>query len=151
MMEQEHELFPDKPHKHVGCRVCGPGPLLKYQVPSRYDHVYIGDVNFTDDYGWTHVRQGRVTGPGCASVVSSEIEGHKKWHTLMLDIDLPSRLVGSSTPGHHHLYIDKPMLWRDYKRVIKALTKAGIIEEGFYKCAKKNKATHLRPPWAEKE
>lgn len=69
----------------------------------------------------------------------------------MLDIDMSCRLIETSTPGHHHLYIDQPMTWRRYKRLLKALVKAGIIEKNYYKASLARKGTHLRPPWNEKE
>ena len=36
-------------------------------------------------------------------------------HRPILDIDLPAALIPSSTPGHYHLYIDKPMEWDRYE------------------------------------
>jgi hypothetical protein len=71
-------------------------------------------------------------------------------HTPLLDIDMPAALIPSSTEGHYHLYIDKEMTWREYKRFLKAMMKAGIIEKGYYKVSVKRKATQLRLPWIKK-
>lgn len=150
LMEQEHELYPNSPNlRHVNCRVCGPGPLKRHEVPSVFDHVYHGEVQYTDDYGWRGARQGVVSSPKDADVVTSRIEG-TKYHTIMLDIDLPARLIPSSTPGCSHLYIDAPMTWRQYKRVLRALGKAGVIEKPFAKISIQRGATHLRVPWKDK-
>jgi hypothetical protein len=64
-------------------------------------------------------------------------------HAPALDIDLPCRLE-SSSPRHYHLYIDKPMSWRAYKKILRAFRHAGIIEDGYYRASVQRKATHLR-------
>lgn len=49
-------------------------------------------------------------------------------HRPALDIDLPARLVSSSTPGHFHLYFDDLALsWDAYLELLDALAKAGIV------------------------
>ncbi len=148
--EQEHILYPRQSHNHKNCRACGPGPLGRNEVPSIYNHVYYGAK--------IHVAKGPYGGywekpvvhsPQYADVVSSEVEG-TKLHTLMLDIDMPARLIESSTPGCYHLYIDCPMTWPKLLSILNPLADAGVIERGFLKMAKKHKATHLRPPWMTK-
>lgn len=147
-METEHELNPHTQFNHIGCRVCGPGPLKKHELPSQYDHVFYKDVEFSDSYGkWK--KRISTTNPRGAQVVSSEIES-SEYHTPMLDMDFPVRVVETSTPGHHHLYLDKPILWKDYKKVLIALRDAGLIEEGFADVSIQRGSTHLRPPWVEK-
>lgn len=151
IQEQEHELWPERSrreHDHTDCRVCGPGPLGRGEIPSELPHVFYNFKIFNTNYG---VYEERVRcKPSEAKVVSSEIEGTKESHTIMLDIDLPARLVESSTPGHYHLYIDKMLRWREYKRLLRALMRAGIIEKGFYRASVGRRATHLRPPWSQK-
>lgn len=73
------------------------------------------------------------------------------WHTVMLDIDQPVRLVPSTTPGHWHLYIDVAMPWWRYRYLLKALKIAGIIEDGYYRASVKRGFTSLRLPWVKKE
>lgn len=148
-METEHVLAPHTEFNHTGCRVCGPGPLRRLEVPSEYDHVYYKDVEFSDSYG-SYKSRISTSSPQDAQVVSSEIEG-SEYHTPMLDLDYSVRVIESSTPGHHHIYIDKPVLWKHYKNVLIALRDAGLIEEAFADVSIKRKSTHLRPPWVEKE
>lgn len=147
--EQEHALTPNETFTHKNCRVCGPGPLMKFEVPSAYDHVYLKDTLYTDDYGFKRKSLAPTASPDDAEVVSSQIEG-TSWHTPMIDIDLPTRVLETSTPGHFHLYIDKPVKLKPYLKMLKAMTEAGIVEPGFYKAACGRKATHLRVPWVEK-
>jgi hypothetical protein len=85
-----------------------------------------------------------------SSLLREDICG-KNMHMPAIDIDLPIRVVPSSTLGHFHLYIDKPMSWRKYKRVLRALTAAGVVEKGYYKASVSRKATHLRLPWHKKQ
>ena len=57
----------------------------------------------------------------------------------------------SSTPGHSHLYVDAPMPWRRYKRLLRACMKAGLIEKSWYKASVRSRTTYLRPPWRSKK
>lgn len=148
MQENEHELFPDGPHDHKNCRVCGPGPLKRNEVPSSFSHRFYKMVKWDDGYSFGSSR--KLCGAADAEVVSSELDDGSG-HTPMLDIDLPVRVIESSTPGHHHLYIDKKMSWLQYRRLLKALYKAGIIEKGWYQASLARRGTHLRPPWKEKD
>lgn len=146
--EQEHLTFPDAQHNHTNCRVCGPGPLGRNEVPSIYDHVMY-EAAYSTGYSDYYV-QPKTSDPARANVVSSEIEG-TDLHTLMIDIDMPARLIESSTPGCYHLYIDRPMTYKQLKAILEPMMNAGVVEEGFYKMFIKHKATHLRPPWFDKE
>jgi hypothetical protein len=71
-------------------------------------------------------------------------------HMPALDFDIPARLIPSTTPGHFHLYIDKPMAWDDYEKVLIALRDAHVLEAGFVKNSIARKATFVRPPWIKK-
>lgn len=71
-------------------------------------------------------------------------------HAVTIDLDVPARLVPSSTPGHSHLYIDVPISWDEYEYILRALADAGILEEGYVKAAIRRKQTYLRPPWVKK-
>jgi hypothetical protein len=154
--DQEHELWPDRTFNHVNCTVCGPGPLLRGQVPSSYQHPFfiMEQQTHSDGYGghWqtTHPKAAL---PERAEMVSSEIIDDGKStgiHTVMLDLDFPVTLMESSTPGHHHLYIDHLLSWREYQGLLRALTKVGLIEQGYYTAAVRQHATMLRPPWVTK-
>lgn len=84
-----------------------------------------------------------------ANIVTSDI-GHN-FHYPVLDIDFEAFLVPSSTEGHYHLYLNKMVPWRKYKRVLKAMKEAGLIEDGFYRAAIKRGYTSTRLPWIKKE
>ena len=71
-------------------------------------------------------------------------------HAITIDLDVPARLVPSSTEGHSHLYIDVPISWDEYDRILRALADAGIVEQGYAKAAITRKQTYLRPPWVKK-
>lgn len=85
-----------------------------------------------------------------ADVVSSEVYGEPDTHVVALDIDVPARLVPSSTPGHHHLHIDVKCSWEDYAEFLRAAEKIGIIEPGYLGASLARKGTHLRLPWIVK-
>lgn len=72
-------------------------------------------------------------------------------HRPVLDIDFPVKVVPSSTPGHFHLYLDKEMSWEVYEELLKALGKAGILEEGYVRASIAREHTSVRLPWIKKE
>lgn len=81
-----------------------------------------------------------------ADLVSSHVAGTKDMHAPCLDIDYAAELLPSSTQGHYHLFLNRQMPWRRYKKLLKALRKADIIEEGYYKMSMKRRGTFLRVP-----
>lgn len=85
-----------------------------------------------------------------ADIVTSEMNDRPGYHKPVLDIDMPVRVVDSSTPGHHHLYIDKEMSWKKYRQLLKALVKAGIVEEGYLGASVERGFTGVRLPWVKK-
>jgi hypothetical protein len=72
-------------------------------------------------------------------------------HYLMIDLDVQSYLVPSTTPGHSHLYIDREIPWRDLEQLLRALAACGIIEPGYANASIERKSTTLRLPWIKKE
>lgn len=84
-------------------------------------------------------------------LVSSELKApHFGMHAPVLDLDFPCRLVPSTTDGHYHLYLDKPMSWEDYTALLQILMVVGILEEGYVSAALKRKSTFVRAPWEKK-
>lgn len=71
-------------------------------------------------------------------------------HRVMLDIDVESWRIPSTTPGHAHLYFGPTVTWRQYKRVIRAMCLAGLVEEKFYRAACGAHMGMLRLPWVKK-
>ena len=84
-----------------------------------------------------------------ANAVSSLLEDGN--HAPAIDIDLPCRLVPSSSPGKFHFYIDHPTSWFRYRVMLWAMWKAGFVEKGYYKVSAKRKATFLRKPGVKKK
>lgn len=67
-------------------------------------------------------------------------------HYPMFDLDLECALIPSMREGHFHLYINKATSWRKYKRILRAMYKAGIIEKRWYKmCTRRGMATLWMP------
>ena len=71
-------------------------------------------------------------------------------HSPAFDIDSPVHVIPSSTPGHHHLYLERPITWRTYRRLLRALHRAGYVESGVYWRSLDRGATFLRLPWIRK-
>lgn len=88
-----------------------------------------------------------------ANVVTSIDEGEfygEPMHRPVLDVDFPCKVIESSTPGHSHLFIDRPMSWATYSELIDALAKAGIIERGYANAVQARGLSAVRLPWVKK-
>jgi hypothetical protein len=72
------------------------------------------------------------------------------YHKPVLDIDVPAMLVPSSTPGHHHLYIDKLIPWYEYARLLQTLGRVGIIQKGYMHASVERDGSWVRAPWIRK-
>ena len=68
----------------------------------------------------------------------------------VIDLDLPCRLVESSTKGHYHLYIDKEIHIDQYIKIIDALVEAGIVQEIHGNILKEVRQLYVRAPSAPK-
>jgi len=71
-------------------------------------------------------------------------------HNVVIDLDLPAALLPSSTPGHFHLFIDKPMTWPVYATLLEALSAAGLVEHGYVSASLTRQHTAVRLPWIRK-
>lgn len=71
-------------------------------------------------------------------------------HKPVLDLDMPCKLIPSSTPGHFHLYIDQAMSWDAYRALLHALAAAGLIEQGYLNASLARGHTAVRLPWVQK-
>lgn len=82
------------------------------------------------------------------------MQEHHAWypgtHKPVLDIDMDCVLLESSTPGHHHLFIDKEMSWENYCKLMDVMAEVGILEEGYVKASKHRKYSAARLPWVRK-
>lgn len=85
-----------------------------------------------------------------ANILTSEVAGKPGMHKVALDIDLPAKLLPSSTPGHWHLYIDCDVPWEVYTKLLDTLVEAGVIEVGYARASKLRGYTSVRPPWMPK-
>jgi hypothetical protein len=102
-----------------------------------FDHKTYGDV----DYIRTDEKRANCVG-------SLLVDGR---HAPAIDIDLPCRLVPSTTLGCFHLYIDHPTSWFRYRVMLWAMWKAGFVQKGYYKVSVKRKNTFLRMPGVKKK
>lgn len=73
-------------------------------------------------------------------------------HAVVLDIDHPTWLVKSSTPGHYHLYIDVPdgISWSNYAKLLRQLAACNVIEEGYFNASLARGHSDVRLPWVHK-
>lgn len=120
-------------------------------------------AQFDYDYGSAHIKEPPVRMKD-ANVVCSDVKGtghscpvsfcnhqsHSE-HKPVLDIDVPMTLIPSSTKGHFHLYIDHPVSWDAYCKLLDALVECRIVEEDYAYASKNRGYTAVRLPWVKKQ
>lgn len=149
--------------------------VLKYEREGTgpYSGTTILDSDWTDDINRANLLSSEVVefddeGKQWPKYVSDEIsyrsseedrirfwgeyptQRHRRYHRPVLDIDFPVKVIPSSTEGHFHLYMDIEMPWPKYKKLLEALSEAGIIEPGYAEASINRMATHVRLPWIKK-
>ena len=83
-----------------------------------------------------------------ANLISSKTESGR--HAPALDLDLPSRLVPSSTPGHYHLYVDVELSWPRYVILLLGLTLSGLMGPSYFAHSLRRRMTLVRKPGVRK-
>lgn len=121
--------YPTQVHRHVKFNpkdpeyMDGPEPTTDLEVAN----VATSEVKGTNPAGWGYER-----------------------HKLLVDIDMPCKLIPSSTPGHHHLFIDKEMSRDQMMTILRALSAADVVESGYVDASDKRGYTAVRLPWIKK-
>lgn len=111
------------------------GQQLRHAVLDDYDNLHGGEP---------------VSDLAAANVFTSEMTDGSGMHKLVLDIDFPVKVIPSSTEGHFHLVIDKPVTKEGLFRILWALADEGIVEEGYASSSEARGYTALRVPWVRK-
>ena len=87
-----------------------------------------------------------------ADCVISEVNtfGAKR-HAPVIDLDLPVRLIPSTTPGHFHLYIDRLMSAEDMFDLLDTMARVGLVEPGYAEVSRARGYSSVRLPWVKKD
>lgn len=106
-----------------------------------------------EDFTTYEAKSGRydTTDLDLAKVITSRIVDDPEHHKLILDVDLPAQLIPSSTEGHFHLYVDKPIEKAAWETLLFALAAAGLIEQGYMRASIARGFTAVRLPWIAKD
>ncbi len=108
--------------------------LERVKYTAKFDTMYGGIYNKTE------------CSEENANLWSSELLDRPGWHAPTLDIDFPALLLPSSSEGKHHLYIDYPMLWKDYVKMLKMLGDVGLCQKKWVQGALVEQGSLLRAP-----
>jgi hypothetical protein len=99
-------------------------------------------TNYTEeDYKFVSEREANLVTSLIGDVIST-----RQYHAPVLDIDIPHKLVPSSTVGHSHLYLDIKCTWTAYEDFLWASEKIGLLEEGYVKASLHRGFTAVRKP-----
>ena len=103
----------------------------------------------------SHIGQWCDEGPEATLVTSSmlgatQVDLPDPPHVPVLDIDMPCHWEPSTTPGHGHLYINRPLPWSQYVKLLDVLLECGIIQRGFHAASIKREYSAVRTPWTKK-
>lgn len=110
--------------------------------------------NMVDD---PKVRDARPVPAEEANIASSLLKTGRRSiggrrHIIAIDIDHPAILVDSSTPGHHHLYVDIPggIPEGAYVEWLEACVKIGLVQPLYVEATRTRGHSDLRLPWVAK-
>lgn len=125
-----------------------------YEASEDKDTVAVSDQDGNVSQQATRVR---VETLAEANVVTSLIKGtdvpgqkYTGLHNPIIDIDVPVHLVPSSTPGHGHLYFEKPMTWDQFKKLLAVMVEVGLVEPGYLGASDNRGHTCVRLPGLKK-
>ena len=93
-------------------------------------------------------RNGEKVGWQEANLISSLCENGM--HSPVIDLDVPHKVLPSSTPGHSHLYLNVEIPWWRFVALLTGMYIAKVIEPGFFWWSLRRRASHLRVPWVSK-
>ena len=71
-------------------------------------------------------------------------------HKPVIDVDVPIRVVPSTTEGHSHLYIDTEMTFPALLHLLEAMVDVGLVEYGYLQGVRARGASYVRLPWVKK-
>lgn len=126
-------------------------PPLEGLTYSRIDFDgYREDLNSFEMEEWRKSQQSRTTIDRATAINSDIDHSGGNLHKVLLDIDIPAKLIPSTTAGHSHLYIDKTMTTEQLTSLLTVLADVGIIEEGYARASISRGFTTLRLPWVPK-
>jgi hypothetical protein len=110
-----------------------------------------------DEYSEDDTEREQMNGPEDANLVGSFTGEYTcdrlildAMHLPLLDLDYSAELIPSSHEGHFHLYLNKPVTWSKYVKVLEALRDAGLIEPGYCDNSIRRGQSFLRTPWTKK-
>lgn len=133
------ELTPEMVHPY-------PGQELRKSSFKQGSGTYEGEYK-EDVYSVNQLDEANIV----TSKMIKQKEGEFTRHKPLLDIDVPCKLVASTTPGHYHLYINYELDWPQYVHLLYVLADVGIIEEGYMQASVKRGYSAVRLPWIKKE
>ena len=85
-----------------------------------------------------------------ANVVTSVMQWDPLKPMPVLDLDVPIEAVPSTTRGHFHLYIDRPMHSDQLFKLLDVMCEVGLLEPGYVEAAKIRGYTSVRLPHVKK-
>ena len=86
------------------------------------------------------------------NLVSSQCYFDPDVHLPLFDLDgVAAEIYESSTEGHHHLYINHPVSWDSYVRLLDAMADCGIVDKFWVEHQKERGFALLRHPSVEKD
>lgn len=105
--------------------------------------TYIKTGKWVDDYDEVH-NETLVASTGTAANIISSETNITGIHLPLFDFDFPCKLIKSSTKGHFHLYVNKPVAWIHLYPLIIAMRNAGLLDVEWANIAIRDKQMLLR-------
>lgn len=142
--EQALAAYNEAKREFVAASAQPPTPDLVHPMPGQV-------LLRVEDFGDYSTESRRATSDlDTANAITSLVDNMDGTHRPVIDLDLPAQLIPSTTPGHFHLLIDKPLQWEDYLRLLQVMADIGLIERGYLFASEQRGYTAVRLPWVRK-
>ena len=119
---------------------------LVEQPRSRFNKV---NKEISDGYSGTFTEERWQDDPKGEFVRSCPArDGKRETHYPVFDIDHDLfHWRESATPGHYHLFFDKPIEWKKYEKVLDAMADAGMVDPIWVNITKRRRNGVVRVTW----
>jgi hypothetical protein len=99
--------------------------------------------------GFAGSYDGLLLAANCATDDNALVQGPLMSHPYRIPLQVQALLIDSTS--NHHLYLERSLSMEDYRALLKALKRAGVIERGFCDLSIKRGGSFLRLPWVSKK
>lgn len=114
-------------------------PRTRFKIEERWE---------SNGYMGGYTKEEWLDDPSGDYVASKSSRNGVEVHFPVFDVDNNLfHIRESASPGHHHVFFDNPVTWSQYKKLLKAMSAAGMVDPRWVKMTLRRKNGVLRIKW----